>query len=100
MSMDEQDVLRALLEAQQNGEAVALVTVIRTQGSLPRHAGSKMLVRASGSIVGTVGGGAMEARVVQDSLAALNDGQTRIVSYTLNNLADGDPGICGGTVEL
>jgi xanthine dehydrogenase accessory factor len=74
--------------------------VIRTTGSLPRHAGSKMLVWADGRIVGTVGGGAMEARVIQDALAALADGQTHIVSYTLNDLKDGDPGICGGTVEL
>jgi xanthine dehydrogenase accessory factor len=98
--MDEQDVLRAVLEAQETGQPAALATVIRTQGSLPRHAGSKMLVRPNGEIVGTVGGGAMEANVVRDAQAALADGQTRIVSYTLNDLSAGDPGICGGTVEI
>ena len=50
--MDEKDVYRALLEAQQKGEIVAMATVIRTQGSMPRHAGSKMLVYADGRIVG------------------------------------------------
>ncbi len=98
--MEEKDVFRALLEAEEKSLQAALVTVIRTTGSLPRHAGSKMLVWADGRIVGTVGGGAMEARVIQNALAALADGQTRIVSYTLNDLKDGDPGICGGTVEL
>jgi xanthine dehydrogenase accessory factor len=98
--MDDQHVLRAWLEAQENGSTAALATVIRTQGSIPRHAGSKMLVRPNGEIVGTVGGGAMEARVVQDAQAAMTDGQTRIVSYTLNDLGAGDPGVCGGTAEI
>src|SRR5260221_6424393 len=98
--MGDQDVLRAVLEAKETGTPAALATVIRTQASIPRHAGSKMLVRPNGEIVGTVGGGAMEARVVQDAQAAMADGQTRIVSYTLNDLGAGDPGVCGGTAEF
>jgi xanthine dehydrogenase accessory factor len=98
--MDDQKVIKALLEAQEQGQPVALATVIRTQGSMPRHAGSKMLVRHNGEIVGTVGGGAMEASVIRDALAALNDGQTRIATYRLNNLEDGDPGVCGGTADI
>lgn len=100
MNDDHKAVYDALVQAADAGEAVVLVTIIATQGSMPRHAGSKMLVRADGSIVGTVGGGAMEARVVQEALAALNDGQTRTQSYTLNSLEDGDPGICGGTAQM
>ena len=45
--------------ARQAGEAIVLCTVVRTRGSVPRHAGAKMLVRADGSIAGTVGGGEM-----------------------------------------
>jgi xanthine dehydrogenase accessory factor len=98
--MDEKDIYRALLDAQEKGRIAALATVIRTQGSLPRHAGSKMLVYQDGRIVGTVGGGAMESRVIEDAKAAMADGQTRISSYTLNDLQEGDPGVCGGTVEI
>lgn len=97
---DVKAVYEALLDAQNRGEAVALATIISVHGSMPRHAGSKMLVRADGSIVGTVGGGAMEQRVIQDALAALSDGQPRTTSYTLNSLADGDPGVCGGTAQF
>lgn len=97
---DVKAVYEALLDAQNRGEAVALATITSVQGSMPRHAGSKMLVRADGSIVGTVGGGAMEQRVIQDALAALQDGQTRTPTYTLNSLADGDPGICGGSAQF
>src|SRR5258708_28975033 len=97
--MDDQHVLRAWLEAQEHGSMAALATVIRTQGSMPRHAGRKMLVRPNGEIVGTVGGGAMESRVVQDAQAAMLDGQPRVVAYTLNDLGAGAPTVCGVTAE-
>lgn len=97
---DVKAVYEALLDAQTRGEAVALATVISVRGSMPRHPGSKMLVRADGTIVGTVGGGSMEQRVIEEALAALQDGQTRTPSYTLNSLEAGDPGICGGTAQF
>lgn len=93
-------VFKAILDAQERGLSAALATVIKVEGSVPRHVGSKMLVWPDGRIVGTVGGGAMEARVVGDGQAALADGQPRTVSYTLNDIRDGDPGICGGTVTV
>lgn len=97
---EDRAVYEALLKAQAEGEAVALATVVSVQGSVPRHAGSKMFVRGDGSIVGTVGGGAMEARVIAEALAAMGDGQTRMPTYTLNDLQNGDPGVCGGTVQI
>ncbi len=100
MHDDHKRVFDAILAAQNQGVPVALATVISTQGSIPRHAGSKMLVQVDGSVVGTVGGGAMEAQVIQEALTCLVDGQTRLRSYTLNNLEDGDPGICGGTAQI
>jgi xanthine dehydrogenase accessory factor len=93
-------VFEAALTAQRDGRPAALVTVIETQGSVPRQAGSKMLVWPDGSIVGTVGGGAMEALAVQEAQAAIKDGKTRLLSYNLSDLASGDPGVCGGTAQL
>lgn len=98
--MDERDLYRAILQAQDSGDPIAIATVIGAQGSLPRHVGSKMVVRADGSTVGTVGGGAMESRAINEARRALQDGISRTVSYTLSDLKDGDPGICGGTVDL
>ncbi len=97
---DMREVYEALLAAQTRGEPVALATVISVKGSVPRHEGSKLLVRADGSFVGTVGGGRLEALVIEEALAALADGQTRMPSYALNDLQAGDPGICGGTVQV
>jgi xanthine dehydrogenase accessory factor len=100
ISMDERVIYQALLDIQEKGLVAALATVIRTQGSMPRHAGSKMLVFLDGRIVGTIGGGAMESRVVKAAQEAMKDGQTRINTYTLNDLKEGDPGVCGGTADI
>ena len=59
-----------------------------------------MLVFRDGNIAGTVGGGEMEARVVAEAVAALGDGRCRLLSYRLVDPVRGDPGVCGGDVQI
>jgi xanthine dehydrogenase accessory factor len=95
------DVLQIAADHIQRNVPCALCTVIRTSGSVPRHAGSKMLVGAGGALLaGTVGGGAMESRVIELAVAATRDGKTRAAAYQLSDPASGDPGVCGGEVEV
>ena len=100
MDDDHKAVYEALHQAQTASQAVALATVVSTQGSMPRHAGSKLLAYADGSTVGTIGGGSMESLVIKAALDALETGEPRLETYTLNNLEDGDPGICGGAAQI
>ena len=93
-------ILVELLDAIQNRRAVALATIVATDRSVPRRPGSKMLVFADGRTSGTIGGGEMEARVVAEALEALVSGKSRQLIYSLVDAAAGDPGVCGGTVEL
>ena len=93
-------LLRQIAEAVHGGVAVASATVVDTSRSVPRRAGAKMLVFRDGSISGTVGGGEMEARVVAESVAALGDGRCRLLSYRLVDPVRGDPGVCGGDVQI
>ena len=93
-------VLQELLAAQEAGEAVVLATVVKARGSVPRHAGTKMVVYENGRISGTIGGGEMESRVIEEAKAALVDGQTRLVPYALVDPKSGDPGVCGGEMEI
>lgn len=97
---DTRVVYEAVIGAQNSGEAAVLLTIIAAEGSVPRHVGSKMLVRADGSFVGTIGGGLMEATAIKTALSALASGEARTESYTLNDLRTGDPGVCGGTVTV
>ena len=95
-----QQILSELLGAQEAGRPVVLATIIKARGSVPRQSGAKMLVYGDGRISGTIGGGEMEARVVKEALACLADGQTRVVPYSLVDPQRGDPGLCGGEVEV
>jgi xanthine dehydrogenase accessory factor len=74
--------------------------VVKTSGSTPRHSTSKMLVYPDGHILGSVGGGELENRVIQEALASLTDGKSRLLEYSMTDPARGDPGLCGGQVEV
>jgi xanthine dehydrogenase accessory factor len=93
-------IYRALAELEEQGKAGALCTIIKSRGSVPRHTGSKMLVYDDGHIIGTVGGGEVESRVIKEALAAIAEGKNRLLSYNMVNPNQGDPGICGGQLEV
>ena len=100
MIMQSPTVLEELLAAQQQGKSAVLVTVVKARGSVPRHAGSKMLIYEDGRISGTVGGGEMEARVIAAAKDVLAQGKPRILTYALVEPERGDPGVCGGEMEV
>jgi len=94
------DILKTLQENITAERPIALCTIVNTKGAVPRHAGSKMLVFPDGRIVGTVGGGEIENRVLEEALTSLRDGRTRFLNYEMIDIEKGDPGICGGTVTI
>lgn len=60
-----------------------------------------MLVSADGSVLGgTVGGGAMESRVCEAARQSMVDGKSVIAKYQLADPKSGDPGVCGGEIEV
>lgn len=91
------NVLDAALQAMREGRPAALVTVIHAEGSAPRHAGSRMLVRADGSTVGTIGGGAIEKRATDEARGAISTGRPRRHAF---NLGPELGMICGGSMEI
>ncbi len=93
-------IFERLVKAEADNEPVAICTLIESSGSTPRHEGSKMLVFSSGQIMGSVGGGEVEGRVIQEALTALKDGKTRKLHYNMVEPQRGDPGVCGGQVEV
>jgi len=96
----ERSVIQALAELENKNGAGSLCTIIRSHGSTPRHSGSKMLVYEDGSIIGTVGGGELENRVIAEALEAMHDGKLRLLEYDMIDPGRGDPGVCGGQLEV
>src|SRR5512143_1040235 len=93
-------VLQAASEALRSNQPAALCTVVRSEGSTPRHVGSKMLVFPDGRFVGSVGGGDLEHRILDEAWMVISQGQPRIIQYRLADPSRGDPGVCGGQVEV
>ena len=79
----------------------AMVTVAATTGSVPRAAGSKMLVYADGKSSGTIGGGKFESLVLDDALASMREKKPLLKNYPLREgEADSFGAICGGDVTV
>ncbi len=93
------EVLREVLDRLDEGQRVALATVVRRRGSTPSTPGQKLALFTGGAAVGTVGGGAVEQRVMGvmvEALAAPSP-EARIETYDLG------PALgmcCGGSVDV
>jgi len=98
---DGDEVLRQAAEWSEGGLGVALATVISTWGSAPRPAGSHLAVNQRGEFVGSVSGGCIEAAVVQEAVAAIQDGTARLLEYGVTDDRAWEVGLaCGGTVQV
>ncbi len=93
-------IYKSVNELEKEGKAGALAMIISSRGSTPRHTGSKMLVYENGSFIGTVGGGEIENRVIAEARQSMEDGHSRLLHYNMSDPSLGDPGICGGQVEV
>ena len=93
-------IFSALAQLDSSGESAALCTVVKSEGSTPRHVGSKMLVFPDGHFIGSVGGGDLEHRVMDEAWIALSDGESRLLHYNMADPSRGDPGVCGGQVDV
>jgi len=83
------------------GAPAVLATVVDRAGSAPRGVGAKMLLRADGSSIGTIGGGRMEAQVLQETRRVMEAGEARMLRFelTAKDLAE-EGSICGGDVTI
>jgi xanthine dehydrogenase accessory factor len=99
-SVENRALYEELAEIERTGKAAVLATVVRARGAVPRHAGSKMLVYPDGRTLGSIGGGEMEQRVREAALQSMSDGRPQLLHYTFQEPAKGDPGVCGGEVDV
>ncbi len=93
-------VLQAAVSALEAGQRAALLTIVHAVGSTPRRAGAKMLVRADGACVGTIGGGAFEERALLDAQQALSGGGPAVKHYDVSGEPDDTLGLCGGVIDV
>jgi xanthine dehydrogenase accessory factor len=93
-------VFDSLAQCARTGEAVALGVLTRVQGSSPQRAGAKALFFEDGRIVGTLGGGCLEAEAQRRAIRALSRGRGETFQLVLDHDFGWDDGLlCGGTVS-
>jgi xanthine dehydrogenase accessory factor len=95
------DVYEEIVRLRSEGRKGALATIVNVRGSIPSFATAKMLVRDDGSIVGTIGGGCVEAEVWQAAREVIEQEKPRTLTFNLNQNPKYDTGlVCGGTLEI
>jgi xanthine dehydrogenase accessory factor len=95
------DVLEELVRLRRTGQKSALATIVSVKGSIPSYESAKLLIRDDGSMVGTIGGGCVEAEVWAAAREVIESEKPRRMSFNLAGDALFDNGlICGGQLEV
>ncbi len=96
--MTQVNLLRRCAELAESATPFVVVTLIEAAGSTPQDTGAKMIVTADGLAAGTVGGGRVEAKAIDEAVAMLADQRPhQLHDWNLK----ADVGMtCGGSVKL
>ncbi len=95
------DVFDELVRLRRAGQKCALATIVQVNGSIPSYESAKLLVREDGTLVGTIGGGCVEAEVWNAAREAIQTEKPRQLSFSLGQEAAYDNGlICGGQLHV
>jgi xanthine/CO dehydrogenase XdhC/CoxF family maturation factor len=101
MLTSEDDILSRAEEWKQAGRHVAIATVVETWGSAPRPAGSHLVIDETGSFLGSVSGGCVEADVVTEAQEVIEDGKPRLLEFGVADETAWRAGLsCGGRIKV
>ncbi len=95
------DILPAVRRWRAAGVAVAIATVVRVEGTAPRHEGAKLAVSDTGELAGSVSGGCVEGAVAEEAMGVLRSGKPRLIEYGITADMLTDVGLsCGGRITV
>lgn len=96
-----EELYEAILDEKYEGIPKTMVTIVSRRGSAPREVGTKMLVLKDGTMIGTIGGGCVEADIMQASLRAMDNKTSQLIQADMTGLEAEEEGmVCGGIIEL
>jgi len=95
------DIFEEIVRLGRKGQKCALATIVQVRGSIPSFESAKLLVREDGSMVGTIGGGCVEAEVWNAAREVIAIEKPRHMNFSLGQDAAYDNGlICGGQLDV
>ncbi|MBC8259915.1 MAG: XdhC family protein [SAR324 cluster bacterium] len=84
-----------------SGQPFVLARVIKTWRSAPRKSGAGMLIGSGMKVAGSVSGGCIEGAVIEEALDVLESGESRTLSYGVEDELALSVGLsCGGEVTV
>ena len=86
-------------ELLRSGEAAVLATILQSEGSAPRHAGTRALQTRKG-FEGTVGGGVLEAEAMRIARDCLGNGRSSRRAFAMDAASPDTDMVCGGRMDL
>ncbi len=95
------EILDDVRRWREQGEQVAVATVIATRRSAPRPVGASLAVSASGQMCGSVSGGCVESDVYEHAREVLETGTPKLLSYGIADEEAWAVGLpCGGEIDV
>jgi xanthine dehydrogenase accessory factor len=94
------EIYQELANIAVKGERAVLATVISSQGSVPRKAGAKMVIKGDGTLVGSIGGGNVEQAVQEKAIAVMKSGEPQMMHFDLSGSGEEAWMICGGQMDV
>jgi xanthine dehydrogenase accessory factor len=95
------DIYDEIVRLRRVGQKCALATIVQVNGSIPSYESAKLLVREDGSMMGTIGGGCVEAEVWTAAREVIESEKPRHLTFSLGQEAAYDNGlICGGQLNI
>ena len=93
----DESIYREIVEILDRGGNAALATIVAREGTSPREVGSKLLLREDDSFTGSVGGGALEASVLEAAREVMSSGETRLARF---GEEESEATCCGGVLDV
>lgn len=95
------DIFKEIARIKSEGGSAALATIIKVNDSAPREAGSKMLIRSDGTILGSIGGGSPEAAICREAMNVIREAKPKVLHFNLTEEEiAGDGMLCGGNMDI
>lgn len=95
------DLYSEIVRLRKSGQKCALATIVEVNGSIPSYESAKILVREDGSMLGTIGGGCVEAEVWNAAREVIATEKPKHMTFSLGQDAAYDNGlICGGQLNV
>jgi len=95
------DIYEEVVRLRRLGQKCAIATIVQVNGSIPSYESAKLLVREDGSMIGTIGGGCVEAEVWNAAREVMETERPKHLNFSLGQEAAYDNGlICGGQLSV